>query len=78
MVARLLYTDYREMVVGKVASALQRSICDQNMPSDPLAADLYAHALKRVDFYTIPLYLVQAVETAEPHPVWYSKGSSAA
>jgi hypothetical protein len=65
LVARLLCSDQRELVVGKVASALQRSICEQEMPCDALAADLYAQALKRVDFYTIALDLVHAVEVAE-------------
>jgi hypothetical protein len=65
-VARLLAMDNREMVVGRLPAALQLWIYDPNIPADPLAVDLYSYALKRVDFYTIALQLVQATETHKP------------
>jgi hypothetical protein len=35
-------------------------------PPDPLALSFYAEALKRVDFYSIALGLIQAAEAADP------------
>jgi hypothetical protein len=78
LVGSLLYTDHRELVVGKIANALQRSICGQKTPTDPLVADLYAYALRRVDFFTIALELVQAAETAGTSPVCDNAGPMAA
>lgn len=78
LVANLLCTDHREMVVGKIANALQRSIRDQKTPSDLLVADLYACALKRVDFYTIALELVQAAEAANAYRTCDAEGPVAA
>ena len=69
LVVSLLSTDCRELVVGKIANALQQSIWNQSVPTDPLVADLYTHALRRVDFYSIALALVQAAETAGTAPV---------
>jgi hypothetical protein len=78
LVARLLRADQRELVVGRIANAIQRSIYDYATPSDPLVADLYTYALKRVDFYTIALELVQAAEAVEPCRVHESERPLAA
>jgi len=68
----------RNITVGKIADAIQSYIHEQDRPSDSLVADLYAYALKRVDFYTIALELVQAAEAVEPCRVHESGLSMAA
>jgi len=64
----------RNVAVGKIASAIQWHIYDQERPADSLLADLYMHALKRVDFYTIALELVQAAEVCGVSPACGSEG----
>jgi len=66
LVVRFLSCYERNIAVGKIANAIQWDIFEQQTPSDPLVADLYGYALKRVDFYTIALELVQAVEAGQP------------
>jgi len=63
--SRFLSAYERNVAVGKIASAIQSYIHELERPSDPLVADFYAYALKRVDFYTIALELIQAAEAAE-------------
>ena len=69
LVVRFLSHYERNIAVGKIADAIQAGIFEQQTPSDPLVADLYGCALKRVDFYTIALELVQAVEAGEPQSI---------
>ena len=64
--ADFLLTEDRNVAVGQIANVLQQYIYDQQEPSDPLVAALYAHALKRVDFYSIALGLIHAAEAADP------------
>jgi hypothetical protein len=64
--AGFLLTNDRNVAVGRIANVLQQYIYDQQEPSDPLVADLYTHALKRVDFYSIALGLIHAAEAADP------------
>ena len=64
-VTRFLSAYERNLAVGKIASAIQSYIYELDRPCDPLVADLYGYALKRVDFYTIALELIQAAEAAE-------------
>ena len=66
MATRFLSTYERNLAVGKIASAIQEQVSQHQTPSDPLVADLYAHALRRVDFYSIALELIQAAEHADP------------
>ena len=66
VVTRFLSAYERNVAVGKIASAIQSYIHELETPSDPLVADFYAYALKRVDFYTIALELIQAAEVAKP------------
>ena len=65
VVTRFLLRHDRNVAVGKIAGAIQSYIYEQETPSDPLAANFYAYALRRVDFYTIALELVQAAEAAQ-------------
>jgi hypothetical protein len=69
VVVRFLSCHERTIAIGKIANAIQWDIFEQQTPSDPLVADLYGYALKRVDFYTIALELVQAVEAGEPQSI---------
>jgi hypothetical protein len=62
VVARLLASYERNVAVGKIANAIQWDIYERECPLDPLVADLYMHALKRVDFYTIALELIKGAE----------------
>ena len=62
VVARLLASYERNVAVGKIAYAIQWDIYERERPDDSLVADLYTHALRRVDFYTIALGLIQAAE----------------
>jgi len=78
VVSRFLSAYERNVAVGKIASAIQSYIHELERPSDPLAADFYAYALKRVDFYTIALELIQAAEAAEPYRVCESERPMAA
>jgi hypothetical protein len=55
----------RNMAVGEIAEAIQRYVSAQGMPEDLLCATLYQHALKRIDFYSLALAMVQAVEAAD-------------
>jgi hypothetical protein len=64
LIARRLSNYHRELVIGEITCALQRSVWEQQLPADRLVAKLYSHALTRVDFYTIALELVQEVEVA--------------
>ena len=64
--AQLLSTNDRNVAVGRLANAIQQYIHEQQEPSDRLVADLYTHALKRVDFYSIALGLIQMAEAADP------------
>ena len=77
-VTRFLSSYDRSVAVGKIASAIQSYIYELDGPPDPLAADLYAYALKRVDFFTIALELIQAAETIEHHRILESERPIAA
>lgn len=55
----------RNMAVGQIAEAIQRYVSNQGMPEDLLCATLYQHALRRIDFYSLALGMVQAVEAAD-------------
>ena len=55
----------RNMAVGEIAEAIQRYVSAQGMPEDLLCATLYQHALKRIDFYSLALSMVHAVEAAD-------------
>src|SRR6476620_1596343 len=55
----------RNMAVGEIAEAIQRYVSDQGMPEDLLCAKLYQQALRRIDFYSLALSMVQAVEGAD-------------
>jgi hypothetical protein len=78
VVSRFLSAYDRSVAVGKIASAIQSYVYELDGPADPLAADLYAYALKRVDFFTIALELIQAAEAAEPCQVHESERPMAA
>ena|SRR2546430_2681571 len=56
----------RNVAVGKVADAIRWYVYALEAPSDPLLLSLYALALRRVDFYSIALNLIQAAEAADP------------
>jgi hypothetical protein len=64
--AQCLLINDRNVAVGRIANVLQQYVYEQEEPSDPLVADLYAHALRRVDFFSIALGLIQAAEAADP------------
>jgi hypothetical protein len=64
--SQFLATNDRNVAVGRIASVLQLHFYEQEKPLHPLVADLYEHALKRVDFYSIALGLIQAAEAADP------------
>jgi hypothetical protein len=53
------------MAVGQIAEVIQRYVSAQGMPEDLLCATLYQHALRRIDFYSLALAMVQAVEGAD-------------
>lgn len=55
----------RNMAVGEIAEAIQRYVSDQGMPEDQLCATLYQQALRRIDYYSLALAMVQAVEAAD-------------
>jgi hypothetical protein len=61
-----LSTHDRNVAVGKIADAIRWYVYALEVPSDSLALSLYAEALKRVDFYSIALGLIQAAEAADP------------
>jgi hypothetical protein len=56
----------RNVAVGRIADAIRWYVYALEAPSDPLTLSLYAEALKRVDFYSIALGLIQAAEAADP------------
>jgi hypothetical protein len=56
----------RNVAVGRVADAIRWYVYALEGPSDPLLLSLYAQALRRVDFYSIALELIQAAEAADP------------
>src|SRR4249920_2469812 len=56
----------RNVAIGKLADAVQFYAAEQPVPAEPMLATLYSCALKRVDFYTLALELVQRVEAANP------------
>src|SRR4051794_9572177 len=56
----------RNVAIGKIADAVQFYAAEQPIPAEPMLATLYSCALKRVDFYTLALELVQRVEAANP------------
>jgi hypothetical protein len=56
----------RNVAVGKIADAVQFYAAEQPVPGEPMLATLFSCALKRVDFYTLALELVQRVEAANP------------
>jgi hypothetical protein len=68
-----LRVNEREIAVGKIANALVCHVYDQNPPSDPLASRLYTEALKRIDFFSCALRLVQTAEAADPSLVRVSE-----
>ena len=53
------------MAVGEIAEAIQRYVSEQGMPEDQLCATLYQQALRRIDYYSLALAMVQAVEAAD-------------
>ena len=63
--AFLLRND-RNVAVGKTAEAIRWYAYDLEAPEHPLALSLYAEALKRMDFYSVALALIQAAEAADP------------
>ena len=62
----LLHRNERNVAIGRVAAALQWYASDQPKPADLLSQRLYELALRRVDFYSLALELVQTAETADP------------
>jgi hypothetical protein len=56
----------RNVAVGKMAEAIQCKAGEQAVPENPLLATLFSCALRRVDFYTLALELVQRAESANP------------
>lgn len=55
----------RNVAVGEIAEAIQRYVSNQGMPEDLLCAKLYQQALRRIDFYSLALGMVQAVEAVD-------------
>jgi hypothetical protein len=62
----LLQRNDRNVAVGKIADALQLYAVEQPVPEDEMLATLYSLALRRVDYYTLALELVQSAEVADP------------
>ena len=56
----------RNVAIGKIADAVQFYAAEQPVPEEPMLATLYSCALKRIDYYTLALELVQRVEAANP------------
>ena len=66
MAIGFLQRNDRNVAVGKIAEALQFYAMEQPMPAHQMLATLYSLALRRVDYFTVALELVQSAETMDP------------
>jgi hypothetical protein len=67
----------REVAIGKLAESLQMAACVEVERLDGLGRDLLVGALRRVDFYSLALLLVQNAEAADPTLVRTPSGDPA-